>query len=398
MNVVDIVIIIVASSAIAVGMRIGLLRQLGLSAGIFLGCFVAALVQTILGPYVVKAVGDDEHIVFWLMLVAAILIVGLFTDMGIAFGRWLWGRWKILQDRRGQWITKWGGSFVAGVVALLALWLLSVLFLRSPIQAISNNVGHSAIFNSLSKLLPAAPLLFSRASNLLNPHAEPVVFFAREPKIGAQLPGVLLDETAHATIITRAASTVEVVGRGCGGVVHGSGFVVADNLVMTTAHGLAGVTQIEMIDGKGAHNSTPVYFDPLLDFAVLRTSGLVGSPIPVETSDEAQVGAGATLTRITGGSAVHAVTMTGRQSATGYDIYDQNVVTRDIYAFRGSIQKGDSGGPLVNTHGRVVGLVLSKSKKHPNVGYALAINEAILGLVGALASAQPVSTGQCGTH
>ena len=399
MNAVDILIVIVASSAVAVGMHIGLMRQIGLSAGILMGCFVAALLQTLLGPLVVKAVGSEhEHFVFWLMLVATFLVVGLVTDFGLTFGQLLHKRWRLPKDRRMQWGYKITATLVAGIVALTGLWLLSVMFVRSPVQAIANSVGHSTILRSLSKRLPAAPTFFARASNLLNPHASPVVFFDSEPIIGKEIPGAQITPGARKAITERQKSVVRIAGRGCSGTVNGSGFVVADNLVMTNAHVVAGLAgpQISIIDNRGAHQALPIYFDPILDIAILRSAGLAGGPIPVEADGKSQTGVGATIGFATGNVAVNAVTITGRQSATGYDIYDRNVVTRDVYAFRGNIAKGDSGGPLLNANGQVVGIVFAKSPSHPDVGYALATNEITKGLVGALANDQPVGTGQCG--
>lgn len=401
MNAVDMLLVIVASSAVAVGTHIGLLRQIGLSAGLLVGCFVAALVQMLLGPFVVKAVGgQSDHFVFWMMLVAALLLVGLFTDFGITFGRMMYKRWHILKDRRGQLISRGGGALLAGLVTLTGLWLLSVMFLRSPVQAIANNVGHSAILSSLSRSLPAAPALFSRASNIFNPHAEPVVFFGNEPAIGMQIPGAKFDAATLAVIAKSRDSAVQVTGQGCGGTIGGSGFVVADNLVMTNAHVVAGLkaSQISIWDSKGTHQAIPIYFDPRLDIAILRSAGLAGMPIPIETNDKVQTGLGAALGYSTGSLVMNPVTITGRQSATGYDIYDQNVITREIYAFRGSIESGDSGGPLLNAEGRVVGVVFSKSSDHAGVGYALAASEITKGLVGALSGAQSVDTGRCGSH
>ncbi len=401
MNAVDILIVIVASSAVAVGMHIGLLRQIGLSMGILVGCFVAALVQTLLGPYVVKAVGSDhEHFVYWLMLLAACLIVGLVTDFGITFGQLLYKRWRILKDRRGQWISKGAGSLLAGITALAALWLLSVMFVRSPVQAISTTVGHSTILHSLGKMLPAAPALFARASNLLDPHATPIVFFDNEPAIGRQIPTAPATSDAWTAITAYRDSAVKISGRGCSGTVTGSGFVVADNLVITNAHVIAGLTapQISIVDTKGIHQAVPIYFDSLLDIAILRSAGLAGGPIPIETNGKRQTGTGALLGYATGNLTINAVTLTGKQSATGYDIYDRTVVTRDIYAFRGHIAKGDSGSPLLNASGKVVGVVFAKSSKQIDTGYALATNEITKGLVSALSGAHSVNTGHCGTN
>lgn len=56
------------------------------------------------------------------------------------------------------------------------------------------------------------------------------------------------------------------------------------NLVATNAHVVAGVDNPAVIDANGVHPAAVVTFDPDLEFAVLRTSGLAGNPLPLDHS------------------------------------------------------------------------------------------------------------------
>ena len=47
---------------------------------------------------------------------------------------------------------------------------------------------------------------------------------------------------------------------------------------------VTGVDNPAVIDANGMHPATVVTFDPDLDFAVLRTSGLAGNPLPLDHS------------------------------------------------------------------------------------------------------------------
>ena len=89
---------------------------------------------------------------------------------------------------------------------------------------------------------------------------------------------------AQAKAATRAAtpSTVEVLGTGCnqGFVNQGSGFVVADDLVITNAHVVAGTGE-QWVQSAGVRTAaTVVAFDPNLDVAFLHARGLGLPPLP----------------------------------------------------------------------------------------------------------------------
>jgi S1-C subfamily serine protease len=116
--------------------------------------------------------------------------------------------------------------------------------------------------------------------------------------------------------------------------------------------------------------ATVVFFDPERDIAVLyspefRVAPLIFGPAERGTS-------GAVIGYPGGGpEQVSPAVVDGRVPAQGYDIYNSNLVTREIYVIQARVRPGNSGGPLVDLEGRVLGLVFATSAGDPTQAYAL---------------------------
>ena len=65
----------------------------------------------------------------------------------------------------------------------------------------------------------------------------------------------------------------------------------------------------------------------------------------------------------------------GQVTAEGRDIYNQNLVARQIFVLQASVHPGNSGGPLIDLTGRVLGMVFATSASDPNQAYALTDDE-----------------------
>jgi len=65
----------------------------------------------------------------------------------------------------------------------------------------------------------------------------------------------------------------------------------------------------------------------------------------------------------------------GSISATGRDIYNENLVTRQIFVLQASVHPGNSGGPLIDLQGCVLGVVFATSASDPSQAYALTDDE-----------------------
>jgi S1-C subfamily serine protease len=82
----------------------------------------------------------------------------------------------------------------------------------------------------------------------------------------------------------------------------------------------------------------------------------------------------------------------GRITAEGRDIYNANLVTRQIFVIEAAVRPGNSGGPLVDLEGHVLGLVFATSAGVPNQAYALTNEEIDGDIKAALAHPTPKDT------
>jgi S1-C subfamily serine protease len=78
--------------------------------------------------------------------------------------------------------------------------------------------------------------------------------------------------------------------------------------------------------------------------------------------------------------------------ATGRNIYDTNLVRREVLEVAAELEPGDSGSPLVNPNGQVVGVTFAIARDRPSLAYALSTNELREVLAAPRAD---VSTGEC---
>jgi S1-C subfamily serine protease len=201
----------------------------------------------------------------------------------------------------------------------------------------------------------------------------------------------------QAAVNNAQRSTVRISGLGCGGIQTGSGFVVDSGLVVTNAHVVAGIASPEVADANGRHRATPVLFDPSLDVAILRTTGLAGTSLPILNSEVPRGTGGAVLGYPGGGNFdAEAAAVLRKFIATGRDIYGRNLTRRNVYQLQANIRQGNSGGPYVRQDGTVLGVVFAASTSEPNVGYALTSQEIAPRVQQARASGQ-VDTGPCAT-
>jgi S1-C subfamily serine protease len=152
---------------------------------------------------------------------------------------------------------------------------------------------------------------------------------------------------------------------------------VADkDLVVTNAHVVAGIARPQVVDQFGTYFATPVWFNPKLDVAILRVSGLPDPPLKISSKVLPDRDAVVIMGFPKGGqlTAEDAVVI-DHVTAIGRDIYNQGIVSRNIYEVQADVEPGDSGGPLLAPDGTVAGVTFAKSVSQDNVGYSLLINQ-----------------------
>ena len=192
------------------------------------------------------------------------------------------------------------------------------------------------------------------------------------------------------------ASVVKIEGQGCGGIVEGSGFVAGSGLIISNAHVIAGIKHPYVIDANGTHSATALWFDPNLDFAVLRVSNLAGRPLVI-ANRTATTGTPSAVLGYPGGGSFSAkpAAILNQFTASGRNIYGRGSTSREIYEVQADIIPGNSGGPLVARDGSVIGLVFAQSTTYQHVGYALTNSQVSHEFNQAIAQNQVRSTGSC---
>jgi S1-C subfamily serine protease len=387
MTVLDVLIVVAVAAAVWRGISLGavvpLLTYGGVGAGLVTGAAVA--------PQATGLVTDPTA-------KAAVTIVCLATGPLVlgGLGRYVGAHLSSgLRRTRLRPLDATAGAVVAGVATLLAAWLIGNLLATAPLRPLAAAAQRSVVVRALDRLMPPAPAVFARIDRLIAAGGLPQVFAHIEPEPATAQP-LPPEATVRAALSRAGGSVVRITGTACSVLQQGSGFVAAPSLVITNAHVVAGVSEPVVIDGAGRHRATTLVFDPNTDVAVLRTSGLVGRPLPLHPTVVGPGAAGAVL-GYPGGDRldVEAAVVLARFQAVGRDIYSRRLVSRQVYQLRGLIRPGNSGGPFVDPDGRVVGVVFSRSAFRESIGFALTVPEVAGHLRQAELASQPATTGPC---
>ncbi|MGH2812707.1 MAG: MarP family serine protease [Actinomycetota bacterium] len=387
MNLLDLFIVLLVLAALARGVAQGAILQV-LPFG---GFWVGLLAGSALAPLTARLVsGPGAKVAVSLVTVfgSAMLLSGAGREIGVR-------AWGALRRARLGFADSALGAVVSGVATLFGIWLLGTILAGLPLQSVSRSIHDSVIMRGLDRLMPPAPQVFSRVRQLIGANGFPDVFAGLEPAPREPVPPPA-DPDVRAALQAAGGATVRIVGTGCGGIKTGSGFVAGPGLVVTNAHVVAGIDRPVVEDEAGQHDANPVLFDEDLDVAVLRASGLAAGPLSMRGS-VVDRGTGGAVIGFPGGGDLRAGpgAVMGDFTATGRDIYGQDLTRRDVYQLQAEIRPGNSGGPFVLSSGEVVGVIFSTSATNPDVGYAITSPEVIPRVRDASGRTQGVDTGPC---
>jgi len=189
--------------------------------------------------------------------------------------------------------------------------------------------------------------------------------------------------------VSLADAAVQVVANGCSQVeVHGAGLMVAPGKIATVAHVVAGAKDIEVRGAHGISPATVVYFDPILDVAVLKVDPDLAPSIPIGAAspgdqgsvivyrDDAPVELPAAVQRLV--------------NIRTADIYGEGTHVRPGYELTLDIRAGDSGAVVV-IHDKAVALVWATSRQAEARAWAMRTSL----IEDHLASDTPVDNGDC---
>ena len=305
---------------------------------------------------------------------ALVLVIGgsLGSSVGFAAGEPI--RRRILRAGVHTSTDSIGGAVLSVVAVLAMFWFLGLSFSRGPSTEIAQQIQRSEILHTLDGAAPRPPAFLASVEGILSGVNFSPAFAGLEPgSLPAALPIPASVDTAG--VKQAAQSVVKVASFGCGGMVTGSGFPVARGYIVTNAHVVSGTSGHTIQPPGGAElQATVVFFDPERDVAVLYVPGYRGAPLSFGTAGRGTTGA---VIGYPGGGPEQTspAVVDGEVSAEGRDIYNSNLVTRQILVIQARVRPGNSGGPLVDLNGQVIGLVFATSAGDPNQAYALTDGE-----------------------
>lgn len=385
--IIDILIVIFAIAALFRGREIGFVRQICSTVGFFGGLFLGATIE----PYTVAHASTQATRVV-VTLVTTLGCAMIFLTIGEYIGVIIKSK---VQFKKINHFDNGLGAVVSIVSLLFSIWLTAAVIVALPFPALQSSIHNSKIVSALNKALPNAPNFISDLGNLIDPNGFPEVFIGGEPSPRSNVPLPSLGALQYAVNRDRA-SVVKIEGQGCGGIVEGSGFVVGSDLVATNAHVVAGIRHPYVQDGNGTHTAQVIWFDPNLDFAVLRVANLAGASLVISTS-RIDPGTAAAVLGYPGGGPFSdgAAAVLDEFTASGRNIYGTGNTDRDVFEIQANIIPGNSGGPLVAKDGAVIGVVFAESTEYAHTGYALTMPQVLTELRQAESQNQLVSTGKC---
>ena len=368
MNLLDWLLVVLVVAYAVSGYWQGFVTGAFATAGLLLG----GLFGVWLAPV---ALGDADPSL--LVSLGALFIVILAASLGQ--GLLQWGGAKI-RDRitwqPARALDAIGGAALSACAVLIVAWALGVAVSGSRIDGVTPMVRSSLVLSKVNEVLP------QRAGGLLDAFNDVVgtSFFPRylEPfspeRIVDVEPGdrrMLRDPD-----VTRAGSSVLKV-RGtndCGRGIEGSGFLYAEDRLMTNAHVVAGVDDPEVVVGDDTTDATVVFYDSDLDVAVLEfDSGAIpvlpftGIDQPAQPKDPIAI----LGYPQDGPFDIETARIRAKQTLRSPDIYGDGAVIRDVFSIRGLVRPGNSGGPIVDSAGQVAGVVFAASVTDDDTGYAL---------------------------
>lgn len=370
------------------GYRAGLIRSLGGIIGVVLGGFLAVL----LVPLVTAWVQDPTLRTIVTIAVVVAVVVGFYSG-GSAAGRVLGARVKRVGVRR---VDRALGAVVVTIVAALIVSMLATSISALGVPGISQAIASSQVLRAINAITPDPVQSFlARVRSATVDQSLPRIAQAFGGSGSTAIPNV---NTNTPQLNAAALSVVRITGNAyaCGQSQSGSGFVVANDRVMTNAHVVAGVDHpvVDVRNGP-ALQSTVIYFDPVGDLAVLAVPGLPTKPLALGST--LSPGSEAVSDGYPFGGPFVSLQVGVDQVGTinVQNIYNSATAPREIYSLAADVQEGDSGGPLLTQQGVVAGVVFAKGATTPNVGYAITMKSVRPVADEAPRLTAPVSSGQC---
>jgi S1-C subfamily serine protease len=187
--------------------------------------------------------------------------------------------------------------------------------------------------------------------------------------------GLLACGEPEGSAVDPGRSVVAIGATGCRPVAtRAVGVVIADDLVATVAHAVAGESDITVVTPTGREmKGTLVAIDTDVDAALIDVDG-IGLP-PLRRAAYAGDGASAVSLWTSADGTVESAPadIVRRVTVRTTDIYREGDHLRPGFELRADVEPGDSGGGIVDRAGDLVGLVWATSRERPDRAWALPI-------------------------
>ena len=392
MSVVDLALIALALLFALSGFRQGVIVSVASFVGFFGGAVLGAQLSGPLADDLADSTVTRVFVALVVVLAGALLGQLLAGVIGRAIRkRVTWEPAKV--------VDAVAGAVVSALAVLLVAWMVATPLASSPFPAVAGQVRQSTLVQAVDKGVPErVRSLYDSLREAIDRQGLPDVLDPLTPTRSRDVPAPDQTLLSSPVVDNVKGSVVQIRGIAitCARQIDGSGFVYADERVMTNAHVLAGVTQPKVTAEGETYDATPVYVDAETDVAVLSVPGLpqlplTFAPTPVDT------GADSIVMGYPGGGGLYVgpARVRDRGEISGPDFRATQTVQRDVYALFGQVRAGNSGGPLLATDGHVLGVVFASAIDDPDTGYALTAEEVGAAARDGQAAFAAVDTGPC---
>lgn len=387
----DILLVLSFVAFLVSGLRKGFFVTLGGVAGLIAGG-VASFYAI---PFVSGWVSSAGWRVFWVIATAVVLVI-LGHAIGVAIGN----RIRMMLNFP---VIKSFDRLLGGIVnvAVAALVISAIAFSAATmgLPFLSQQIASSKVISAIGKATPdPVATAMAKARSVVMGQSIPDLIepFAPVPEATPTQQGPATEATQN-----RSQAVLKITGTAfaCGVNQTGSGFVAAQDRVVTNAHVVSGISEpvVNTPDGR-ALPARVVHFDASHDLAVLAVDGLDLKPIPL--GQDLSTGDRATFMGYPAGGPFQAkgAVVQSLRTVSVQNIYGADASALQIYQLGADVQQGNSGGPLLDDSGRLVGVVFAKAKGDTPVGYALSLKEVGPVVEHASGYTDAVSTGACSAH
>ncbi len=380
LNVLDLFILLFVLAVVLRGARTGFLAGAFSLAGVVVGAALGSRLAPFLLP-------ENEDPVFRSGITLASVVA--FAVLGEVLARTFGGslRNRLKGPVPGT-LDGAGGAALGLAISLTLVWVVGAFALQAPVLSnLHPAVEDSRLLRTLDGRMPSE--LLTRAVSRLDPLPE-----IRGPQADVADPdAAILDDPE---IRSSGSRMVRISGIACGYGVEGSGWVAAQNLVVTNAHVVAGeaITRVQP-GGTGPYRRARVIlFDDRNDIAILRVRKLGLRPLPLAEPEPGQSAAVFGFPE-NGPLDIQPARTGGTRRVSSTDAYDLGPVERTVTSFRSYVRPGNSGGPAVNADGEVVATVFASRADSDQAGFGIPSQIVERHLITAEERKETASTGEC---